>query len=164
MTSIKDARATFARDIAKATTAEAAFDALYAFVKAAVPARLFTVSQSDMDTMIARRAYTNNAEAYPVSGEKKINPDRFWHRIHVEQETYVENDIANDKEHFFDYDLIVSLGCEAAMNMPIILDGKVQGTINILDAKNSYTPEVVEILETELRIAAMLAFKIAKSA
>lgn len=163
MTDIATARAAFARDIAQATTAVAAYDALYAFVAALVPARLFTVSESDMETMIARRAYTNNHDAYPVSGEKKINPDRFWQRIHVEQETYVENDIANDKEHFFDYDLIVSLGCEAAMNMPIILGGKVEGTINILDAKNSYTPEIVALLETEVRIAAMLAFKIAKS-
>jgi hypothetical protein len=34
--------------------------------------------------------------------------------------------------------LIVSLGCESAMNVPVVYAGRVLGTLNLLDAAGHY--------------------------
>lgn len=155
------ARGRFADALAEATTAEAALAALHELTRALGPARLFTVTLSDMAAGLARRAYSSDAAAYPVSGTKPINRDGFFHRVHVERQTYVNNDITTDREHFTDHELIAALGCGAALNMPVVLGGMVRGTVNILDATDSYPPEVVARIEDGLRIPAMLAFAVA---
>ena len=154
--------ATFAAAISEATTAAAAFTALDNFVSALVPVKLLTISMTDMDAGLARRAYSSNETAYPVSGTKKINPDAWFRRIHDERKLYVENDVVtNDREHFFDYELIESLGCAAAMNLPVILGGTVVGTVNILAAKDSYTLEIAALFAEHAPVPAMLAYHIA---
>lgn len=156
------ARGIFAQAIAAATTADAAYAALHGFVAALAPARLFTITLTDMAAGVARRAFSSDAVAYPVSGTKPINHDGWFNVIHIERRIYVENDLARDLEHFSDYDLIKSLGCEAAMNVPVILADDLVGTVNILDAKDSYDAAVVARVTQELQIPAMLAFAVAQ--
>lgn len=151
----------FADAIAGATNADAALAALHDLARALGPARLFTVTLSDMAAGLARRAYSSDAAAYPVSGTKPINRNGFFHRVHVERRTYVNNDITTDREHFTDHELIARLGCGAAFNMPVVLGGVVRGTVNILDATDSFPPETVARIEAGLRIPAMLAFAVA---
>ena len=154
--------ATFTKAIAEAATAKAAFTALDHFVSALVPVKLLTISMTDMKAGLARRAYSSNELAYPVSGTKKINPDAWFRRIHEERQLYVENDVVtNDREHFFDYELIASLGCAAAMNLPVVLGGSLVGTVNILAAKDSYTPEMATVFAEQAAVPAMLAYLIA---
>lgn len=155
------ARGRFADAIAEATTPDAALAALHALAGALGPARLFTVTLSDMAAGLARRAYSSDPVAYPVSGTKPINRDRYFTRIHIERRTYVNNDITTDREHFTDHAQIAALGCGAALNLPVVLGGEVVGTVNLLDAPDSYPPEVVVRMEDALRISAMLAIAIA---
>lgn len=156
------ARATFATAIAEAKTAEAAFAALHAFTASLVPARLFTVSLIDTDAGLSRRAYTSDRIAYPVSGTKPIVDDGWYKLVHDEQQIYVQNDLANDLEHFTDFDLINALGCQAALNIPVVIAGTVVSTINILDAKGSYPASAVDLVRRELPVPAMLAFALAE--
>ena len=44
---------------------------------------------------------------------------------------------------FDDFELIRSLGCESVINVPIVVDGDVLGTINCLHEAGFYTPERV---------------------
>jgi hypothetical protein len=39
---------------------------------------------------------------------------------------------------FFDHELIRSLGCESAINVPVVYAGRVLGTMNLLDAAGHY--------------------------
>jgi hypothetical protein len=159
---MSDPQARFAQTIAAAHTPEEGFAALMDLARALVPARLFTVTLIDMEAGVARRAFTSDAVAYPVSGTKPLTRDGFFQTIHEERRTYVENDIANDREHFTDHELIASLGCEAALNLPVVLRGDLAATVNILDARNSYPPEAVARLEAGLRVPAMLAVALAQ--
>lgn len=155
--------ARFAEAAGRATTAEAGFAALHELARALGPARLFTVTFSDLDAGLARRAYTSDAVHYPVSGTKPINPDAYFQQTQIARKTYVNNDIATDTEHFTDHELIERLGCGAAFNMPVVLGDVVRGTVNILDARGSYPPETVARMEAGLRIPAMLAFALARA-
>lgn len=156
------ARAAFAAAIAEARSAEAAFAALHAFTASLVPARLFTVTLADPAAGVVRRAYTSDPVAYPVSGTKPIVHDGWYEQVHVGRQIYVQNDLSTDLEHFTDFDLISRLGCQAAMNAPVVLGGEVIGTINILDAKGSYPEDAVALVRREVPIPAMLALAIAR--
>ena len=39
---------------------------------------------------------------------------------------------------YFDHKLILSLGCESAMNVPVVYAGRLLGTMNLLDAAGHY--------------------------
>lgn len=155
------ARGAYTAAIAEAGTARAAFAALHDFAASLVPARLFTISLIDAPAGIAWRAYSSDPAAYPVSGTKPITRDGWFRVVHDQRQIYVENDLANDLEHFSDFDLINALGCQAAMNLPVVLSGDVVGTVNLLDTRGSYPESAVDLVRRELPIPAMLALSVA---
>ena len=89
MTDHRQAREVFVSALAIAETEEAAFDALCALTKATVGAKLFTVMTVDMEAMLARRAYTDDAENYPTSGTKPIEINAWFEIVHGRHETFV---------------------------------------------------------------------------
>ena len=65
--------------------------------------------------------------------------------------------IADIAAVFPDHELIKSLGCEAVLNLPVVLQGNLVATINLLDAQHAYTPKIMALAESHLRLPAMLA-------
>ncbi|MGD9912540.1 MAG: GAF domain-containing protein [Rhizobiaceae bacterium] len=126
---------------------EAAFDALRALTEEVVGVKLFTVMTRDPVEGVAQRIYSNMPDAYPVSGKKPANETDWTRQVVVEKRTFVANDIASIAEVFYDHELIKSLGCESVINVPIVIDGEVLGTINCLHEAGFYTPEKIEAAE-----------------
>lgn len=126
---------------------ETAFAALEALVRKVVGVKLFTVMTSDTREKISERIYSNMPEAYPVSGTKPYN-ETHWSEIALTQKrTFVANTIEDIAKVFDDHELIRSLGCESVINVPIVVDGAVIGTLNCLDAAGHYTEERVQAAE-----------------
>lgn len=124
-----------------------AFAALEQLVRDHVGAKLFTIMTSDTRQHLAERIYSNMPDAYPVSGTKPYNETR-WSEITLnEKRTFVANTIEDIATVFDDHPLIQSLGCESVINVPIIFDGAVIGTLNCLHEKGFYTEERVEAAE-----------------
>ena len=141
------------------TTPQAGFAALCQLSQSVVGAKLFTIMAYNAATGEATRIYTNMPEAYPVSGTKPLNPTH-WSRILIEQHrTFVANDYEGVRGVFFDHELIRSLGCEAVMNIPIVIGGTVRGTLNCLDVAGAY-PEHKVAASEQLKLpgAACLLF------
>lgn len=126
---------------------EAAFDALRTLTQELIGARLFTVMASDRARGVSARVYSNMPDAYPVSGTKPANETDWSRQVIDEKKTFVANDIEGIAAVFDDWEQIRSLGCESVMNVPILLDGEVAGTINCLDVAGHYTPERVAAAE-----------------
>lgn len=116
----------------------AAFEAL---VQRSVGARLFTVMRFDAATGLSRRIWTNAPDVYPVGGEKPL-PDNAW-TAHViyQRRDWVANTPAEVAAMLFDHETIASLGCGAALNMPVVVADQVLGTVNLLDAAGHFTPQ-----------------------
>ncbi len=134
----------------------ATFAALEQTVQDTVGARLFTVMEIIPDRGVAVRSYTSLPDAYPVSGEKPL-PDNHWSDIVLaRRETFVANSIAEIAEVFPDHELIRSLGCESCLNLPVVIAGRVRGTLNILHGAGHFTPERASAAEG-LKPAAALA-------
>ena len=124
--------------------------------------RLFTVMTVDLDAGLARRAFTDNPGAYPVSGTKPIHHDAWFDVVHGQHRTFVANTIDAIAEVFPDFELIRSLGCGSVVNLPVVLCGQLVATINMLDADHHYGPERVDAIERHLSIPAKLAYLAAR--
>jgi len=152
----------FDRALGAATRPDEAFDALYAFTKATVGVRLFTVMTVDMEKMLARRAYTSDPENYPCSGTKPVQMNRWFEVVHVRREMFVANTLAEIAQVFPDHELIGALGCGSVVNLPIVLAGQLVATVNILHREHHYSPERVSVIGADISLpakAALLAFE-----
>lgn len=138
------------------------FEALCALARQAVGAKLFTLMTFDARSRGAQRVFSSMPDAYPELGTKPLNET--WWSDHVldGHKTFVANDIGAIAEVFPDHELIASLGCESVINVPIVINGKVCGTINCLDAAGHYTPERVAASDA-LKLPGAAAFLLNKS-
>ena len=138
-----------------------AFKALEALAQETIGVRLFTLMTFDATERVACRIYSNMPDAYPVSGTKPIE-DTAWTRALLDRrEVFVANDAAGLAEVFFDHELIVSLGCELVLNVPVVAGGVALGTMNCLHEAGYYTPDRVAASDA-LRVPAVAAFLLAE--
>jgi hypothetical protein len=142
--------AEFDAALAAAATSDQAWQALQALATALAGCRLFTVMTVDLARGEARRAFTSHPAEYPVSGTKPIHRDAWFDVVCDQQRSFVANTIADIAKVFPDYELIRSLGCGSVINLPVIVDGRLAATINLLDAEQHYQPERVRLIETHL--------------
>ncbi|MEM5478036.1 GAF domain-containing protein [Pacificibacter sp. AS14] len=133
------------------------FKALEALVDKTIGVKLFTLMEVDNERGVARRNYSNMPDAYATSGEKPISDDAWTQQVQGRQETFVANSIEEIAAVFPDHALIQSLGCESCMNLPIVVNGNVIGTLNCLHDAGHFTPERVAAAES-LKQAGALAF------
>lgn len=121
-----------------------AFAALEAMTRDLVGVKVFTVMTSDTNRRESERVYSSMPDVYPVSGTKPYN-ETYWSEITLKnKQTFVANTIGEIAKVFYDHELILSLGCESVINVPIIVDGLVVGTINCLHEEGFYTDERVK--------------------
>ena len=152
----------FNRAIAAAENAASVWDALRDLSQAVAGHRLFTVMTVDMEAGLARRAYSDHPQEYPVSGTKPIHHDQWFDIVHGEKRSFVANTIADIAKVFPDYGLIASLGCGSVINLPVVLRGELVATINMLDAEHHYTPQAVVAAESQLAVPAKLCCALAR--
>lgn len=122
-------------------------DGIYEFVQGGVGASLFTVSVlADKGTSMAR-VFTTHPEVYPVGGKKTFARDTssIWLKHVIEgRQPFLGKDKEAVRAFLFDHATIEALGCGAIINVPVIQDGIVIGSINLLDAEGSYDEQSVE--------------------
>jgi len=120
-----------------------AFAALEALTRELVGVKLFTVMTSDTGRKESERVYSSMPDVYPVSGTKPYN-ETHWSEITLRNKrTFVANTIGDIARVFDDHELILSLGCQSVINVPIIVGGDVIGTVNCLHEEGYYTAERV---------------------
>ncbi|VVT01526.1 GAF domain-containing protein [Hoeflea sp. EC-HK425] len=138
------------------------FEALCAFAQQTVGVKLFTLMTFDARTRGAQRIFSNMPDAYPELGTKPVNETWWTNHVLDGHKTFVANDIDAIAEVFPDHELISSLGCQSVINVPIIVNGAVFGTINCLDAAGHYTPERVAASDA-LKLPGAAAFLLNQS-
>lgn len=138
------------------------FEALCAFAQQTVGVKLFTLMTFDARTRGAQRIFSNMPDAYPELGTKPVNETWWTNHVLDGHKTFVANDIDAIAEVFPDHELISSLGCQSVINVPIVVNGTVYGTINCLDAAGHYTPERVAASDA-LKLPGAAAFLLNQS-
>lgn len=108
---------------------------------AALGTRLFTITTQDEAAGVTRRAYSSDPAAYPVSGTKPLTRDGWYDACITAQQTFVANTTPEFARYFFDHALISSLGLGSCINIPVVRDGEVVGTVNLLAEEHHFTAE-----------------------
>jgi len=107
------------------------------------PTATFAALETALDAVLgasgeSERVWTTQPAAYPVAGRKPLNPT-FWSRHVLEQRRpYVGRSADDIRAVFFDHELIASLGCASVLNVPVVWDARVLGTINLLHEAEWY--------------------------
>ena len=119
--------------------------------------KLFTVMTLDLTNEVARRVYSSHPVDYPVSGTKPIHYDSWFEIVHKQHKLFVANTIADIAKVFPDHEKIWSLGCGSVVNLPVIIDGQLAATINMLHEEHYYSPARVALIERYLSLPAKRA-------
>ena len=114
------------------------FAALDRAMGATLGHRLFTVLRYHPDAQESERLYTSQGAAYPVGGRKAVRPTPSTARVLGERRPYIGRTAADIRASFGDAELILSLGCESVLNLPVVFDGRVLGTVNLLHEAGWY--------------------------
>lgn len=147
----------FGAAVASATTADACWAALAALAAEVAGFKLFTVTAVDMTAGLARRSFSTNPQAYPVSGTKPIHRDAWFETVHGRREMFIANTLAAIAQVFPDHELIGSLGCGSVVNLPVVLANELAATVNLLAAEHHYTATRVAAIGRHLPVPAQLA-------
>jgi hypothetical protein len=115
------------------------FAAVEAAARQHVGVRLFTVLAWDDARGALHRVHTSHPVEYPAGGQKVFSRDAPWiRRVVVERQPYLGRDRAAVAAVFGDHQLIVSLGCGAVVNVPVVDCDRTLGVLNLLDAEGAY--------------------------
>lgn len=104
--------------------------AIDASVQRLVGHRLFTLLVVDGDEVA--RVYSSHPDAYKVSGRKPMNRTPWGDHVMKARRIWIARSYDDIKGAFFDHALIRSMGCESCVNVPVVYDDRVIGTINVL--------------------------------
>jgi transcriptional regulator with GAF, ATPase, and Fis domain len=128
--------------------------ALDAALASLVGHRLFTVLVLDESRTMNRRYHSSRPVEYPVGGYKPVQrgSDYFRRVVEAGEARFCHNreDIIRA---FPDHALILSLGCESCVNVPIRWNGHTLGALNLLHTAGHYTAAQLPLL----RVVAALA-------
>jgi GAF domain-containing protein len=130
--------------LAKPGQPGALFSWLDAEVKRLIGHRIFSLMVVAGDEV--ERVYTSQPEAYPAGGRKPMRQTPWSAHVMAGGKPWLGATLADIAEAFPDHALIASLGCGACINVPVIYDGKVIGTMNALDREGAYTSASVEMI------------------
>ncbi|WP_394764675.1 GAF domain-containing protein [Stenotrophomonas sp.] len=115
---------------------------------------LFTMLVRTPDGEQVRRVHTNNPQAYPLEGCKRMGPTPWGDLVLERRQCYLAHDAEGIRWAFPDHALIASLGLASAINVPVVALGQVLGTINLLGAAGRYQEGDVAVVRS---VAAYLA-------
>ncbi|SDG82678.1 hypothetical protein [Pelagibacterium luteolum] len=101
---------------------------------------LMTASLYDLRTMRTRRVFTDNDVAYALGNFKRLDRNRFYQLVIESAQPFSSTTIEELAEVFFDWEHIQALGYGSNLNLPAVANGKVLGTINLLEKTGHYTP------------------------
>jgi hypothetical protein len=117
---------------------DALFKAIDKALASTVGHKLFTLLYVAPDGKRVKRLYTNMSKEYPVGGYKPVTESDWHKRVIGGRRAWVGYNAKDIEWAFFDHELIRSLGCESAINVPVVYAGRVLGTMNLLDTANHY--------------------------
>lgn len=140
-----------ARVFTSATDPQEIFEAVSSVARERIGFGLLTMLMLTTDGDEVQRLFTTDSVNYPVSGRERLGATAWGQHVLVERKPYLGQDREAVAWAFpGDFDLIVSLGLGATMNVPIVAIGKTLGSLNILDREGRYS-------QRDLAAAATLA-------
>lgn len=138
------------RIAAQDTPLQMAFD----LCGSAVANELFTAMRFHAETMEVERLHSTLPGSYPVSGRKPKRDTEWGKKVLIDRRVNNGFGAADIRWAFTDHATILGLGLNAVLNVPIVRDGSVLGTINYLRGNPAFGSREAELAK---QIATALA-------
>ena len=110
----------------------------------AIGFRLYTVTQMLKGGCEVERIHSTNPAVYPVGGRKPVLANAFNERVRTQMQPFLGRTVADFAPYFPDHETIAGLGLGAVINLPVVYDGAVLGTANLLDREGAYDTHHLE--------------------
>ena len=138
---------------------QATFEAIEAAAAKSIGHRLFTILVHHRAERESERIYSNMPDAYPVQGRKPVTDSPWMQQVMVRGLPYIGRDSDDIRDVFFDHELILSLGCQSVLNIPLRWRGQTLGTLNLLHEENWYQVHHIEMATVlaQLAVPAVMA-------
>jgi hypothetical protein len=132
----------------RAASPQALYGRIDSAVKSLVGHRLFTLLVVAEGGREVERIYSSDPVAYPLTGRKPMVPTPWGDHVIKGLQPWHGRTMADIRRTMTgaDHALIESLGCGSCINIPVIVMGRMIGTMNVLDAENAYADEAVAAL------------------
>jgi hypothetical protein len=135
------------------------FAAAEALAAEVIGHKLFTINLFDAARFEVARVHTSNAAVYPVGGRKQKAQTAWGDHVLIGCQVFLAADPDAVRAAFDDHETIFSLGIGAILNIPVCLDGRCLGTMNLSHEAHWFTAEDVRSAQL---IAAFLTAPLAK--
>ncbi|MBT6278025.1 MAG: GAF domain-containing protein [Chromatiales bacterium] len=135
-------------------TADTFFASLSSCTQTLLGHRLFTVLLYDRNAQRTQRYYTSDPANYPIGGTKPVVPGHWSSSLFEDAVPYVGHDADAIRDVFADHALIISLGCESVLNIPVATNGTVVGTLNLLHGPGWYQNANLDVAQIIAAVAA----------
>ncbi len=76
---------------------------------------------------------------YPLGGCFEIGAFPLWPRLLSGGRPFIGRTAADIRENFLDHTVILSLGCESVLNMPVRWQGRTLGALSLLHERHWYS-------------------------
>jgi len=116
--------------------------------------QLFTAMRFHSVTMEVERLHSTLPNIYPVSGRKPKRDTEWGKKVLIDQRVNSGFGAADIRWAFTDHETILGLGLNAVLNVPIVRDGSVLGTINYLRGNPAFGSGEADLAK---QVAAALA-------
>ena len=137
--------------------------ALDRLIDQVVGMKMCTLVRVDLDQVSGMRIHSTQPDQFPIRTLRPIGNRTWQTRIVARQEVLVTNTHDETAAVFGDADALRDLGCESCLCLPIAVQGKLLGTLNILHEAGYFTPERVaaaEALKMPAAIILMASFEL----
>lgn len=129
--------------LVRSTSTQAFYSSIDQCVKRLVGHRLFTLLVVVDGGTAVERIYSSDPVAYPVTGRKAMGPTPWGDHVIKGMQPWHGRTMADIRWAFPDHALIESLGCGSCINIPVIVLGRMIGTMNVLDREDAYGDQAV---------------------
>lgn len=117
---------------------QSCFQALDHQLAAAPGHRLLTVLVYFEELGESQRAYSSQPAQYPRGGRKTLGQAPRMRQVLSSGEPFLGRTRQDIIDNYADHALLLSMGCECIINMPVRWGQRVLGTVNLLDAEGRY--------------------------
>ncbi|WP_409565794.1 GAF domain-containing protein [Methylobacterium sp. J-077] len=121
-----------------------AFDIIAQAFQAEVGYRLLTFTAIIADSSSVKRLWSSHQDIYPAGGTKQLENHEWGRVVLQEQRPIVCNEPADLQRIFADHVDIANLGCSAGVNLPVVFQGDVLGTVNIFHKAQWFSQDKID--------------------
>ena len=103
--------------------------------------QLFTVMRFDSDRSEVQRIHSSLPSAYPAGGRKQKKATAWADKVLGEMKVFRGTGPRDIRSAFDDHETILGLGLGSVLNIPVVFEGRCEGTMNLLHQAGWYRPE-----------------------